>query len=121
MSAIKTREVGDVFVVALSDSKILDQSQIEQIGYELLSTVAKVPSGKMVLSLTSVEFMGSAMIGKIIQLNKKCKDANTALHVCSISASIMDVFKVMKLHKVLQIFKDEESAIKGFDKKGWFG
>ena len=121
MSAIRTREVGDVFVVGLSDSKILDQSQIEQIGYELISTVPKVPSGKMVLTLVGVDFMGSAMIGKIIQLNNKCKEADIKLHVCSISANILEVFKVMRLNKVLTIYKDEEAAMKGFDKKGWFG
>ncbi|MCA9105859.1 MAG: STAS domain-containing protein [Planctomycetales bacterium] len=121
MSAIKTRIVGDVLVVAISDSRILDQSQIEQIGYDLLQTVSTAPAGKVVLTLAGVEFMGSAMIGKIIQFNKKCKEAEAVLHLCSISANILEVFKVMRLQRVLKIFKDEESAIGGFDKKGWFG
>jgi len=113
--------VGDVFIVKLNDSKILDQSQIEQIGYELISTVPKVTSGRMILNLGPVAFMSSAMIGKIVQLNKKCKEAEIELRLCDITKGVMEVFNLMRLHKVLNIQKDEESAIASFDKKGWFG
>ncbi|HRF01941.1 MAG TPA: STAS domain-containing protein [Pirellulaceae bacterium] len=121
MPSISTREVGDVYIVKLNDPKILDQSQIEQIGYELLQTVPKVTSNRMLLNLGTVAFMSSAMIGKIVQLNKKAKEAGIDLRICEITKGVMEVFNLMRLHKVLNIQKDEESAIASFDKKGWFG
>lgn len=121
MSAIQTRDVGNVLVVSLTDAKILDQSQIEKIGYELMTVVPKAASGRMVLNLEGVGFMSSAMIGKIIQLNKKCKDSQVDLRLCSISDNVMEIFKVMRLNKVLNLQKDEATAVASFDKKGWFG
>ena len=35
--------------------------------------------------------------------------------------NIMEVFKIMKLNKVFDIQTDEATAMKAFEKKGWFG
>ena len=63
----------------------------------------------------------SAMIGKVILLNKKCKTDNVNLKLSNISPNVMEVFKIMRLNKVLSIYGDEAKAIAAFDKKGWFG
>jgi anti-sigma B factor antagonist len=43
------------------------------------------------------------------------------LKLSDISGNVSEVFKIMKLNKVFEIYKTEEKAIKAFDKKGWFG
>ncbi len=65
--------------------------------------------------------MSSAMIGKIILLNNKCKKAKVDLRLCEIADSVMEVFKLMRLNKVLNIQKSEEKALASSDKKGFFG
>lgn len=120
MAAINSEEHGDVLVVSFTDFKILDEARIQEIGYELMALVGNTPSGKMLLDFKGVTFMSSAMIGKIIQLNKKCKDASVDLRLCTISPNVMEVFKLMRLHKVLNIQKDLETGLKSFEKGGWF-
>ena len=61
------------------------------------------------------------MLGKLITLNKHCKDAAVHLKLCSIDPQIMQVFKMTKLDKVFQIFDDEDRALAAFEKKGFFG
>jgi anti-sigma B factor antagonist len=121
VEALEQREVGNVLVVSFKDFKILDEQKIAEIGYELITLVGKTPAGRMLVNFEGVTFMSSAMIGKIIQLNKKCKENDVDLRLCSISPNVMEVFKLMRLHKVLNIQKDEEGAIKSYDKKGLFG
>lgn len=121
MSTLQTKEEGDVLVVYFTDVKILDEARIQEIGRDLTALVGKTPSGKMLLNFKAVTFMSSAMIGKIIQLNKKCKGADVDLRLCEISPNVMEVFKLMRLNKVLNIQKTEEKAVGSFDKKGWFG
>src|SRR5947207_1038726 len=77
-------------------------------------------NSKMVLNFQGVAFMSSAMIGKVILLNKKCKTDNVNLKLSNISPNVMEVFKIMRLNKVLSIYDDEAKAIAAFDKKGWF-
>lgn len=121
MSTLRSEENGDVLVVSFTEAKILDEARIQQIGKDLMDMTAQATAGKMVLNFANVTFMSSAMIGKIILLNKKCKSGNIALKLCNISDNVMEVFKLMRLNKILDLQKDEEKAIASFDKKGWFG
>ena len=121
MEALEQREVGNVLVVSFKDFKILDEQKIAEIGYEMTTLVGKTPAGRMLVNFEGVTFMSSAMIGKIIQLNKKCKENNVDLRLCTISPNVMEVFKLMRLNKVLDIQKDEDKALASFSKKGWFG
>ena len=119
--SIKTREEGDVLVAYFTDAKILDEAKIQQIGSELNALVGTTPNGRLLLNFRNVAFMSSAMIGKIILLNNKCKQASVDLRLCDIADSVLEVFKLMRLNRVLNIQKSEEKAIESYDKKGLFG
>jgi anti-sigma B factor antagonist len=123
MSSLKSQEVEDVLVVYFTDAKILDEARIQQIGKELMDMAASASGGtkKMVLNFQGVQFMSSAMIGKLVLLNKKCKAAEVDLKLCQISPNVLEVFKITRLNKVFTILADEEKAIKAFGKGGWFG
>lgn len=122
MSTIRSEEKeGGVIVAFFNDAKILDEQKIQQIGNDLIASTELAKAGRMVLNFSGVSFMSSHMIGKLVLLNKKCKAANVTLKFCTIAPSIMEVFKIMKLNKVFDIYADEEKALKSFDKKGWFG
>jgi anti-anti-sigma factor len=122
MSTIKTTQSDDVLVVYFEESKFLDTETIERVGRELLdSTLAAAADKKMVLSFRNVRFMSSSMINKILSLHKLCKKDGIDLRLCSMSDDILQVFKITRLDRLLNIHKDEATAIKSFDKKGWFG
>lgn len=123
MSSLKSQEVEDVLVVYFTDAKILDEARIAQIGKELMDMAASASTNKkMVLNFQGVQFMSSAMIGKLVLLNKKAKTDNVTLKMCAISANVLEVFKITRLNKVFEIYPDEEKALKSFKKGGgWFG
>ena len=121
MPALNTNEVDGVFVVAFTESRILDEATIQQIGAELLECITAASDKKLLLDFDGVTFMSSAMIGKLVLLHKKCKDQDVKLKVCNISDNVMEVFKITRLHKVFDIQKDRDKGVKSFDKKGWFG
>jgi anti-sigma B factor antagonist len=120
MTSISTEEIGDVLAVTLAETKILDEAKIQQIGNELMDVPRRAISSKVLLDFRGVQFMSSGMIGKIIQLNKKCKADNVNLKLCNISPNVLEVFTIMKLTKVLSIYDDREKALAAFEKKGWF-
>jgi anti-sigma B factor antagonist len=121
MSSLRIREVEDVLVVNLADSKILDEAKIQKIGDELIAAAERAGENKrLLLSFLGVSYMSSAMIGKLVLLNKRCKKDGIDLKLCDISSNVAEVFKIMKLNKVFEIYKTEEKALKAFSKKGWF-
>jgi anti-sigma B factor antagonist len=120
MPELLSQQKDDVLVVQFTSQKILSDVVIAQIGRELLE-LADEANDKMLLNFQGVTFMSSAMIGKIVLVNKKCKANKTAVKLCSISPSIMEVFEITRLNKVFSIYDSEEEALKSFQKKGWFG
>jgi anti-sigma B factor antagonist len=121
MAAITTQTSGEILVVGFTDSKILDSQRIEQVGKELQEVVRQAVHKKLLVNFGGVSFMSSAMITKLVMLNKACKAQGIALKFCDVSANVMEVFKITKLNKLFDIQDKEEKAIASFDKKGWFG
>lgn len=121
MAATTSQTNGEVYVVGFTDSKILDSQRIEQVGKELQEAVPQATHKKLLLNFRGVSFMSSAMITKLVMLNKNCKAQGVALKFCEVSPNVMEVFKITKLNKLFDIQESEEKAIASYDKKGWFG
>ncbi len=111
----------EVLIVRFADPEILDGQRIEQVGRELQDTVPQAKHKKLLLNFRGVSHMSSAMITKLVMLNKTCKAQGVNLKFCEVSPNVMEVFKVTKLNKLFVIQENEEQALASFDKKGWFG
>ncbi len=120
MAAITTQNAAEILVVGFTDSKILDSQRIEQVGRELQEVVPQAIHKKLLLNFRGVSFMSSAMITKLVMLNKTCKAQGVGLKFCEVSPNVMEVFKITNLNKLFDIQDGEEKALASFDKKGWF-
>ena len=119
-AATWTQLNGDVLVVYFSEAKILDDARIQLVGKELLEVVKRAEKLKMVINFQNVAFMSSAMIGKLIQMRTKCKEEKVELKCSNVNPKIMEVFKITNLTKLFEFYDDEATAVKAFEKKGWF-
>jgi anti-anti-sigma factor len=124
MAHLNIVERQDVVMVTFNNVKILDESVIRQIGgeFENLTTEAAAER-KLLLNFDRVTFMSSAMIGQIMKLYKQTKADGIALKLCSIDPTILEVFKITRLDKLLDIRKTEADALAAFGppKKSWLG
>ena len=109
---LELTDAGEVLVVGFKQSSILDQAVIDQIGQEF-DHVALEASGerKLLLNFSRVEYMSSAMLGKLIQLHRRCKADKIKLKLCSIAKNPLDVFKITKLDKLFDVHKDASTAL----------
>jgi anti-sigma B factor antagonist len=117
------KDKDDVVVVTLLDVKILDTAAVAEIGEEFKNlTLQAAADKKLLLNFGRVQFMSSAMIGQIMKLYKMCKKDKVRLKLCAICPNIMEVFQVMGLKKVLDIYDTEEQALAAFGDRrlGWF-
>ena len=121
VSTIDTRIEAGILVIYLQDVRIIDERRIAALGQELTELVHDTESKRVVLSFRNVEFMSSAMIGKLVAFDKKCKSLDIKLRICDIGENVDEVFKLMRLDKVFTIDENEEVALKQFSKGSWFG
>ena len=107
---VEVSEVGDVTVVHFVDRKILDEANIQELGQELFGLVESDGREKLLLNFTSVDFLSSAALGKLITLDKKVK----ANKLCNIRPEIYEVFAITRLNKLFDIRDDEADALAAF-------
>ena len=107
-------EVGDVTVVRFRDHKIVEDVNIQELGQEMFHLVEKDRRGKLLLNFSSVEFLSSAALGKLITLDKKMKAHGGTLKLAGIRPEIYEVFAITKLNRLFDIRRDEAEALAAF-------
>ena len=109
------KDVGEVLVITFRQASILDQAVIDQIAREFDQAELEAASNrKLLLDFQAVEFMSSAMLGKLIQLHKRCKADKIKLKMCAIAKNPLDVFKITRLDKLFEIHGDATTALASF-------
>ena len=111
---IEVSDVGPVTVVRFNDRKILDEAFIQELGQELFSLVETEKKEKLLLNFSSVEFLSSAALGKLITLDKKVKASGGTLKLSNIRPEIYEVFAITKLNRIFDIKDDLSDALDAF-------
>lgn len=113
-SKLMSMVVQGVTVVQFTDAKILDQRNINLIGAELMELVEKGNLKRMLLSLENVHYLSSAVLGKLVSLQKALRMNGGTLKLCAIAPSIFEVFTITRLDKVFEIYATEAEAVASF-------
>ena len=111
---IDVSKIGEVTVVKFLDKKILDETNIQELGVELFGLVEQDNRKSILLNFSHVEFLSSAALGKLITLDRKVKAAKGRLKMSNIRPEIFEVFQITKLNKVFDIRNDEAEAVAAF-------
>ena len=120
-SLVMAAKMGDAHVVNFLTSQVLDEMNVQQLGAELNDLVDKQYATRMVINFSKIKFLSSAVLGKLISLNKKIVGLKGHLAFCTINPDIMEVFKITRLDKLIPIFEDEQAAVKGVNKPELYG
>ncbi|HUT11329.1 MAG TPA: STAS domain-containing protein [Thermoguttaceae bacterium] len=111
---LDVNEVGEVTVVRFRDQKIIEDINIQELGRELFRLVEVENRGKLLLNFSSVDFLSSAALGKLITLDKKVKTHGGELKLSNIRPEIHEVFVITKLDRLFDIKEDEADALAAF-------
>jgi anti-sigma B factor antagonist len=111
---LEVSELGDVTVVRFRDQKIIEDINIQELGQELFHLVEVESRRKLLLNFSSVDFLSSAALGKLITLDKKVKANSGSLKLSNIRPEIYEVFAITKLNRLFDIKSDEADALAAF-------
>ena len=106
-------------VVTLLEARILDETNINELGLELMDLVKKRYMIKMVLDLSQVQYLSSAVLRHLIALYKAIKAEKGDLKLCCVKPEIREVFKITQLDKMIEIKEDLTAAVNSFKRQGW--
>ena len=107
-------EVGDVTVVRFRDRKIVEDINIQELGAEMFQLIEEEKREKLLLNFSTVDFLSSAALGKLITLDKKVKAHGGKLKLTNIRPEIYEVFAITRLNRLFDIKDDEADALAAF-------
>ncbi len=99
-------------IVSFVDEKILEEMDIRALQETIMSVIESASGGiNMVLDFGNVRFFSSAVLGLLIRISKRIYEGEGQLKLCNINPKIYEVFKITRLTKTFDIYKDVDSAV----------
>jgi anti-sigma B factor antagonist len=111
---LEVNQVGDVTVVRFRDHKIVEDVNIQELGIEMFQLIEVENRDKLLLNFSSVDFLSSAALGKLITLDRKMKAHGGTLKLSNIRPEIYEVFAITRLNRLFDIKDDEADALAAF-------
>jgi anti-sigma B factor antagonist len=111
---LEIEQVGDVALVRFARRRILTEEAIETSAAQLFGLVENNRQHKLVLNFTNIDRLASAMLGKLILLQKKLQAVGGCVVLCHIAPHLYEIFALLKVPRVLTIYRGETEALEGF-------
>ena len=71
-------------------------------------------NSRMVLDLGQLQFVDSSGCGAILSCLKALTSAGGDLKLCGVSRPVRNVFELIRLHRICEIFDTRETAVRAF-------
>jgi anti-sigma B factor antagonist len=103
-------------IVAFIDEKILEETDIQALQETIMSVIEPTEHINLVLDFGNVRFLSSSVLGLLIRISKRIYEHGGQLKLCSINPKIYEIFKITRLTKTFDIYKDVEKAVESLSK-----
>jgi anti-anti-sigma factor len=90
---------------------VLDPLEFDQLNDALLSAIAANPGTRWVIDLAAVTYMGSAVLGLMVNVRQRAKSAGGAVTLCSMTPQLFGVFQACSLHRLFPIHPTRADAL----------
>ena len=101
-----------VNVIDLTLPESLDSEEFDRLNESMLGAVDGKSSDKWVLDLSSVDYMGSSVLGLMINVRQHIKTGGGRLALCGLSNRLTQIFHTCCLEKLFTIAKTRDEAIR---------
>jgi len=113
-TALVVNEQKGIYVCEFTTSRILDESNIKEIGDTLGKLIDGRDHPKILLDFMNVDHLSSAALGMLINANNRLRARNGQLRLCKIQPQILEVFAITKLNKLFRILPTRDEAMESF-------
>ncbi len=100
-SHLDVADYGDVSVVTFVHRRIPDEEHVQATGDDLFRLIDERGRHKLLLDFGHIDYVSSALLGKVITLLRKLQAANGRLVLCRLNKDVLDLFRITKLRAIL--------------------
>ncbi len=111
---LTTQNQNGVLVVKFNDTNRFNALISEPVKEELKSFFSN-PNTKLVLNLEGIEFIDSTGFGVFLSVMKTANNNYGYFKIANISNEVMELFKLLQLHNVFEIYSSVDESVKSFE------
>ena len=111
---LKMEQEDGVIVIVVNTPRVMVDMG-ETFESEILREAGQVANPKVLLDFSGVQFISSAILGKLIKVNARITiERKGQFKICSLAERIAEVFRITGLEKLFQIYKTRAEALADF-------
>lgn len=110
---LETKNIDDILVVSLKDTNRFNSPIAEPVKESLLEYFAK-PNVNLAFNLKGISFIDSSGFGVFLSALKAASNNYGQFKICSVSSELMELFKLLQLHHVFEIYDELEACLESF-------
>jgi anti-sigma B factor antagonist len=105
-------EVGDVLVIHLQGPITLGQAT--KTLRQLIQDALEAGRTKIILNMAEVYYIDSSGLGELVALCTFAHRQGAKIKLMKLAPRVQDVMQLTRLYQVIDVFPDEESAVRSF-------
>ncbi|MDM8539842.1 STAS domain-containing protein [Desulfococcaceae bacterium HSG9] len=105
---ISIQDIGDVSIVALNKDFYKTKHLNTSVAFILQR------SNKQVFDMRHVKFFDSSGCGVLLTCLKTLTNSGGDLKLCRIHKSVLTLFELLRIHRIVEIFNTREEAVQSF-------
>ena len=110
---LKTETIQDIIVVRFDNVNRFNALISEPVKEQLKEYFNK-PKTKLILNLDNIDFVDSTGFGVFLSIMKTANNNYGFFKICNINPEVMELFKLLQLHNVFEIYSSLEDCVESF-------
>jgi anti-sigma B factor antagonist len=111
---LKTEKINNIIVVKFNNIDRFNALIVEPVKEQLKSFFNK-PDTKLALNLEGIRFIDSSGFGVFLSIMKTANNNHGQFKICSVNKEVLELFKLLQLHNVFELFDTQESCLASFN------
>jgi len=110
---LKTETSNGITIVSFDNVSRFNALIAEPVKEQMKSLFVR-PNTKLVLNMEGIDFVDSTGFGVFLSIMKTANNNYGFFKICNIAPGVMELFKLLQLHNVFEIYNTKEDCLKSF-------
>jgi anti-sigma B factor antagonist len=113
---IETKSTGATQIIEVKGE--VDLYTSPKMREQIFTTIKRHPSKSLIVNLTNVTYVDSSGIATLVEGLQLANEYQIRLKLVGLSRAILEVFQLVRLERVFEIYQTEEEALKSEKTEG---
>lgn len=111
---LKVEQINNIYIASFENINRFNALITEPVK-EQLNNLFNKPNTKLVLNLSGISFIDSSGFGVFLSVMKTANINYGQFKICNINAEVMELFKLLQLHNVFEIYSNLDDCLRSFN------